>query len=85
MHNLDELFALDLADDMPVAAAPEIMPPDKFNTGVMVLKPSAKIYSKLLEAAAANEKPDDYDQVVLSLISTLNRKRAGPALLPPRL
>jgi alpha-N-acetylglucosamine transferase len=78
LHNLDELFALDLADDMPIAAAPEIMPPDKFNTGVMVVKPSAKIYSKLLEAAAANEKPDDYDQVVLAQlarISTLNPSR----------
>ena len=77
LQNLDELFALELDDDMPFAAAPEIMPPDKFNTGVMVVKTSAMIYQKLLSAAAVNEQPHDYDQVLLSpSFCCMARKRA---------
>jgi hypothetical protein len=75
LQNLDELFALELDEHMPFAAAPEIMPPDKFNTGVMVVKPSAIIYQKLLSAAAANEQPHDYDQVLLPASSSIGTFR----------
>lgn len=87
LQNLDELFALELDEHMPFAAAPEIMPPDKFNTGVMVVKPSAMIYQKLLSAAAANEQPHDYDQVLFPASSSIGTFRkpasfAGSTRIP---
>lgn len=61
LKNLDDLFELDLSRGPPIAAAPEIMPPDRFNTGVMVAKPSEEVYQKLLLAAATTHTPEDFD------------------------
>ncbi|EKX41393.1 hypothetical protein GUITHDRAFT_112607 [Guillardia theta CCMP2712] len=40
LKNIDELFDVDISTGYPFAAAPEIMPPDRFNTGVLVVAPS---------------------------------------------
>jgi glycogenin glucosyltransferase len=45
-ENVDGLF--DLGVDF--AAAPDIFPPDKFNAGVMVIKPNARLFDELLRA-----------------------------------
>ena len=66
LQNLDALFALDLSRGIPVAAAPEIMPPDRFNTGVMVVVPSEALHRRLLEAAAGAQTPEAYDQGLLN-------------------
>ncbi len=36
-----------------IAAAPDIFPPDKFNAGVMVIKPSKEIFTNLLSKTAS--------------------------------
>lgn len=41
----DELFDL----DTDFAAAPDIFPPDKFNAGVLVIRPNADIFNSMLE------------------------------------
>ncbi|KAJ1445820.1 nucleotide-diphospho-sugar transferase [Pelagophyceae sp. CCMP2097] len=46
VDNIDELFALDVA----FAAAPDVFPPDKFNAGVLVIKPCLETFARL-EAA----------------------------------
>lgn len=46
LENIDDLFDL----DVPLAAAPDIFPPDKFNAGVLVLRPSQEIFQKMLLA-----------------------------------
>lgn len=66
LKNLDDLFELDLSHGLPFAAAPEIMPPDRFNSGVMVVDPSFEVYQRLLKAAALTETPDDFDQGLLN-------------------
>ena len=34
--------------DMDIAAAPDVFPPDHFNAGVMVIRPSMRTFRKLL-------------------------------------
>lgn len=66
LANLDHLFSAPLsAADYPFAAAPELMPPDTFNAGVMVVRPSAAAHAALL-AAAASGRHDGTDQGVLN-------------------
>jgi hypothetical protein len=66
LANLDHLFSSPLhSADHPFAAAPELMPPDTFNTGVMVVRPSAAAHAALLAAAAAGGH-DGTDQGVLN-------------------
>mmetsp|Transcript_12300 Transcript_12300/g.28410 ORF Transcript_12300/g.28410 Transcript_12300/m.28410 type:complete len:318 (-) Transcript_12300:51-1004(-) len=66
LKNIDELFELDLSTGYPFAAAPEIMPPDTFNTGVLVVAPSEKTYHELLQAARSMQSPDGSDQGFLN-------------------
>lgn len=41
---IDELFEI----DVPFAAAPDIFPPDKFNAGVLVIKPNSTVFGDML-------------------------------------
>jgi len=43
LDSIDELFDL----DTDFAAAPDIFPPDKFNAGVLVIRPSADVFTAL--------------------------------------
>lgn len=58
LKNIDELFSRDISTGYPFAASPEIMPPDHFNTGVMVIRPSARVHRELLQAAPHTESLD---------------------------
>jgi len=51
VDNIDELFALDVA----FAAAPDVFPPDKFNAGVLVIKPCLETFARL-EARPSADK-----------------------------
>ncbi|KAH8059780.1 glycosyl transferase [Aureococcus anophagefferens] len=57
LENVDELFALDVA----FAAAPDIFPPDKFNSGVMVLAPSKETFDAMLKVAPDARSHDGGD------------------------
>lgn len=63
LRALDELF------DLPAsfAAAPEIGFPDCFNSGVMVLNPSAETHKQLLELAILGTTFDGGDQGLLNI------------------
>mmetsp|Transcript_2362 Transcript_2362/g.7139 ORF Transcript_2362/g.7139 Transcript_2362/m.7139 type:complete len:254 (-) Transcript_2362:8-769(-) len=56
-ENVDDLFALD-AD---LAAAPDVFPPDKFNAGVLVVKPDAATHARLLALAPTAPSHDGGD------------------------
>ena len=43
-ETVEEVFQL----DTDFAAAPDVFPPDKFNAGVMLIKPSLKMFDYLL-------------------------------------
>jgi len=45
LSTTDELFEL----DTDFAAAPDIFPPDKFNAGVLVIRPNADVFNLMLE------------------------------------
>ena len=80
LANLDHLFAADLPPaGYPFAAAPELMPPDAFATGVMVVRPSAAAHAALLAAAAAGGH-DGTDQ---SLLNAHFADWFAPLLPPP--
>mmetsp|Transcript_1858 Transcript_1858/g.5613 ORF Transcript_1858/g.5613 Transcript_1858/m.5613 type:complete len:307 (-) Transcript_1858:23-943(-) len=66
LKNIDELFDVDISTGYPFAAAPEIMPPDRFNTGVLVVAPSKETYRELLLAARSMRSPDGSDQGLLN-------------------
>jgi glycogenin glucosyltransferase len=45
-ENVEEVFEL----DTDFAAAPDVFPPDKFNAGVMLIRPSLATFNSLLKA-----------------------------------
>jgi alpha-N-acetylglucosamine transferase len=47
LDDIDEIFHT--CKNVDFAAAPDIFPPDKFNAGVMFIKPNKKIFHKLCE------------------------------------
>lgn len=61
LQNVDELFARPA-----IAAAPDFFMPDHFNSGVMVLEPSADLFAELLEALAVAPTYDGGDQGFLN-------------------
>jgi glycogenin glucosyltransferase len=63
LRALEELFDI----VAPFAAAPEIGFPDCFNSGVMVLEPSAEIHQQLLELAVQGTSFDGGDQGLLNI------------------
>ncbi len=66
LQNIDDLFSRDLSKGYPFAAASDVMPPDEFNTGVMVVRPSAEIHKALLEAAPFMDSSDGSDMGFLN-------------------
>lgn len=61
LQNVDELF-----DRPGFAAAPDFFLPDHFNSGVMVVQPSAQTFAKMMEALAAAGSYDGGDQGFLN-------------------
>ena len=55
--NIDDLFEL----DVDLAAAPDVFPPDKFNAGVLVIRPSPETHARLLHLAPTAPSHDGGD------------------------
>ena len=55
VKNIDELF-----DRPGFAAAPDLMPPDSFNSGVMVIEPNATQHAILLNNLNKSSNYDGY-------------------------
>ena len=55
--NIDDLFGL----DVDLAAAPDVFPPDKFNAGVLVIRPSPETHARLLKLAPTAPSYDGGD------------------------
>ncbi|CCI39581.1 unnamed protein product [Albugo candida] len=64
LTNIDELFDL----DTNFAAAPDIFPPDRFNAGVLVVKPDYNVFQELLAKARAVKSYDGGDTGFLNLV-----------------
>ena len=62
LENVDELFAVD-AD---LAAAPDVFPPDRFNAGVLVVRPAAAEHARLLALAPHAPSHDGGDTGLLN-------------------
>ena len=60
--NIDDLFAL----DVDLAAAPDVFPPDKFNAGVLVVRPSPETHARLLQLAPTAPSYDGGDTGLLN-------------------
>ena len=56
LENVDELF-----DRPAFAAAPDVFPPDKFNAGVLVVKPDKNIFERMLDARKSLQSYDGGD------------------------
>lgn len=62
LQNVDDLFTRP-----SIAAAPDFFMPDHFNSGVMVIEPSADLFGRLMEALTTAETYDGGDQGFLNL------------------
>ncbi|GAB5364272.1 hypothetical protein AAMO2058_000955600 [Amorphochlora amoebiformis] len=54
IRNPDKLFDISLSKTNPFAAAPDLFPPDKFNAGVLVLRPDLEVFGALLRRVGGN-------------------------------
>lgn len=61
LQSVDELF-----ERPGFAAAPDLMPPDTFNSGVMVIEPDASVHTALLEKLSSLPSHDGGDQGFLN-------------------
>jgi alpha-N-acetylglucosamine transferase len=61
LQNVDELF-----ERPALAAAPDFLLPDRFNSGVMVIEPSAQTFERLFDALGSVESYDGGDQGFLN-------------------
>ena len=50
LTKLDHLFHTPTSPSFPFAAAPDLFPPDRFNAGVLLVRPSLPLYRHVLEA-----------------------------------
>jgi len=57
LENIDELFDRDCA----FAAAPDVFPPDKFNAGVMVIRPDAGVFADMMSKVTSLASYDGGD------------------------
>ena len=62
-RNIDDLFERPAT---PLAAAPSLFPPDKFNAGVMVIAPDAALLARILDFAAEHPSYTCGDQGMLN-------------------
>jgi glycogenin glucosyltransferase len=63
LANLDNLFHMNVSH---FAAAPEMMPPDTFNTGLMVVRPSVALLARVMDARSRISSYDGSDQGFLN-------------------
>jgi glycogenin glucosyltransferase len=63
LANLDHLFHMNVSQ---FAAAPEMMPPDTFNTGLMVVRPSLALHARVMDARSRVSSYDGSDQGYLN-------------------
>ena len=61
LQNVDDLF-----DRPEIAAAPDFLMPDRFNSGVMVLEPSLATFKRMVSALEATTSYDGGDQGFLN-------------------
>ncbi len=61
LQNVDDLF-----DRPSIAAAPDFLMPDRFNSGVMVLEPDAAVFERMLESLSGGASYDGGDQGFLN-------------------
>jgi glycogenin len=61
LQNVDDLF-----ERPSIAAAPDFFLPDRFNSGVMVLEPSAGTFARMVDALAGSTSYDGGDQGFLN-------------------
>lgn len=61
LQNVDDLF-----DRPELAAAPDFFLPDRFNSGVMVIRPSKKTFTRLTETLSRHPSYDGGDQGFLN-------------------
>jgi lipopolysaccharide biosynthesis glycosyltransferase len=61
LQNIDDLF-----DRPAFAAAPDFFLPDRFNSGVMVLRPAAETFAELIRSLFEHESYDGGDQGFLN-------------------
>jgi len=62
LQNIDELF-----ERPSIAAAPDFFLPDRFNSGLMVIEPSAETFERMLEALWNTPSYDGGDQGFLNV------------------
>jgi glycogenin glucosyltransferase len=63
LANLDPLFHINSSH---FAAAPEMMPPDTFNSGLMVIRPSLALHKRVMDARSSIVSYDGSDQGFLN-------------------
>lgn len=61
LQNIDDLF-----ERPAIAAAPDFLLPDRFNSGVMVIEPNAELFANLMEKLSTSESYDGGDQGFLN-------------------
>ncbi|MDB4990627.1 MAG: hypothetical protein JWN04_5805, partial [Myxococcaceae bacterium] len=61
LQNIDDLF-----ERPAIAAAPDFLLPDRFNSGVMVIEPSAPLFERMMASLATSESYDGGDQGFLN-------------------
>jgi alpha-N-acetylglucosamine transferase len=61
LQNVDDLF-----ERPPIAAGPDFFLPDRFNSGVIVIEPSAATFGRMMGALAAAQTYDGGDQGFLN-------------------
>jgi len=76
---IDELF-----DRPGLAAAPDLMPPDRFNTGVMVIEPNATMHRQILASLPSLSSYDGGDQGFLNSFFDAWFSSPAPHRLPVR-
>jgi alpha-N-acetylglucosamine transferase len=61
LQNIDELF-----ERPAIAAAPDFLLPDRFNSGVLVVEPSRDLFARMMDKLASSESYDGGDQGFLN-------------------
>lgn len=81
LEDLEELFAID--KDIDFATAPDVFPPDRFNAGVLVIRPDNELMQELMEKAASRSLPS-YDGGDTGFLNAYFPEwAAAPLVIPP--
>ena len=70
MRNIDGLFDIELGEepDNMIAAVPDVAPPDEFNTGLFVTKPSLRRFTELMRLSERYPSWNGGDQGFLQTV-----------------